>query len=369
MSANFNDGSDVRLAHCARWPLSVLAATLACITWGLVHDRAYATEITVSQAQIDRLEIRLEEARPATEEAVALLPATIIPPMNTRIAVTAPFAGTVVSVEVLPGQIVEQGRTLMTVASRELVETLSQLRQAEASLAGAAAVAERYRGLAEKNIASPTRAAEAEAQRAAQQAAVDEHRRLVSLGGIKTNPDGSYTVTAQRAGRVVEANVAPGANIEAMAPAVVLDTSDELWVEAQLPASLIGKVRPGDTIRVDNGATGKVLSVGHTLDPKTRSARLTGTIPATTGLVPGQMVTLSVHRAAAASGLDVPAQAIVWLHGEPTVFVRTQTGFTAVPITLKGKTLVSATIEGAVSAGQKVAVSGLAQLENMVGAE
>ena len=289
--------------------------------------------------------------------------------MNTRIAVTAPFAGTVVSVEVLPGEIVEQGRTLMTVASRELVETLSQLRQAEASLAAAAAVAERYRGLAEKNISSPTRAAEAEAQRAGQQATVDEHRRLVSLGGIKTNPDGSYTVIAQRAGRVVEANVAPGASIEAMAPAIVLDTSVELWVEAQLPASLIGKVRPGDTIRLDNGTTGKVLSVGHTLDPKTRSARLTGTIPASAGLVPGQMVTLSVHREAAVSGLDVPAQAVVWLRGAPTVFVRTKAGFSVLPITLKGKTLASATIEGALVAGQKVAISGLAQLENMVGAE
>ena len=204
--------------------------------------------------------------------AIALLPGTIIPPMNSRIAVPAPFSGTVVSVDVLPGETVTPGRALMTIASRELVETLSQLRQAEANLAAAQAVAERYKGLAEKNIASPTRAAETEAQRAGLQAVVDEHRRLVSLGNIKSNPDGSYTLIAQRAGRVVEANVAPGASIVAMAPAVVIDTSDELWVEAQFPASLIGKVRPGDTIRLENGAIGKVLSVGHSIDPKTRSA-------------------------------------------------------------------------------------------------
>jgi cobalt-zinc-cadmium efflux system membrane fusion protein len=330
---------------------------------------AFAAEITVSQTQIDGLEIKLQEVRPATDEAVALLPGTIIPPMNSRIAVPAPFSGTVVSVEVLPGETVEKGRELMTIASRELLETLSQLRQAEANLGAAAAVADRYRTLADKSISSPTRAAEAEAQREGLRAVVEEHRRLVSLGNIKTNADGSYTLVAQKAGRIVEANVEPGANIAAMSAALILDTSDELWVEAQLPASLMGKVLPGDRIRMGEGATGKVLSVGHTLDPKTRSAKLVGTIPASAGYVLGQMVTLSIHREAATGGFDVPAQSVVWLAGMPSVFVRTKDGFAVQPVTLKGKTLLGATIEGELMAGQKVAVSGLAQLENMIGAE
>lgn len=346
--------------------IKCLVVTLGLIAW-VAPNSVLAADIAISQAQIDRLKILLEEVRPASEQAIALLPATIIPPMNSRIAVPAPFAGTVVSVEVLPGQTIEQGRTLMTIASRELVETLSQLRQAEASLAAAVAVAERYKGLADKNIASPTRAAETEAQRAAQQAVVDEHRRLVSLGNIKTNSDGSYALIAQRAGRIVEANVAPGASISAMEPAVVFDTSDELWVEAQLPASLIGKVHPGDSITLDSGAKGKVLSVGHTLDPKTRSTTLTGSIPVSSGLVPGQMVTLSIHREAAVSGVEVPAQAVVWLDAAPSVFVRTQTGFAVQPVVLQGKTLRAATIGSGLMAGQKVAVSGLAQLENLLG--
>ncbi len=112
-----------------------------------------------------------------------------------------------------------------------------------------------------------------------------------------------------------------------------------------------------------------MLSVGHTLDPKTRSAKLVGTIPASAGLAFGQMVTLSIHRKAAVSGFDVPANSVVWLAGTPSVFVRTEGGFTVLPITLKGKTLHGATIEGPLRAGQKVAVSGLAQLENMIDAE
>jgi cobalt-zinc-cadmium efflux system membrane fusion protein len=335
----------------------------------VAQGQVLAAEIAISQAQIEGLKIELQEVRPATDEAIALLPGTIIPPMNSRIAVPAPFSGTVVTVDVLPGETVEKGQPLMTIASRELVETLSQLRQAEANLDAAAAVAERYRTLADKNIASPTRAAETEAQREALRAVVDEHRRLVSLGNIKTNADGSYVLVAQSAGRVVEANVSPGQSIEAMAPAVLVDTSDELWVEAQLPASLIGKVRPGDSIRLGEGATGKVLSVGHSIDAKTRSAQLIGSIPASSGLVVGQMVMLSIHREAALGGFDVPAQSVVWLAGTPSVFVRTENGFVVLPVSLKSKTLIGATVEGDLRAGQKVAVTGLAQLENMISGE
>ncbi|MGI9403456.1 MAG: efflux RND transporter periplasmic adaptor subunit [Hyphomicrobium sp.] len=347
----------------------VFAAMLALVALGAAQQRAFAEDIAVTQAQLERLEIKLQTVRPATDEAVALLPATIIPPMNSRIALPAPFSGTVVSVGILPGETVEQGQDLMTITSRELLETISQLRQAEAKLDAAAALADRYRTLVDKKIASPTRATEAEAQREHARAVVEEHRRLISLGNIRTNPDGSYTLVTQRAGRIVQANVGPGASVEAMSPAVVLDTSDELWVEAQLPASTIGKVRPGDGIYLDGGVAGKVLSVGHTLDPKTRSATLIGTIPTSAGLVMGQMVTLSIHREAAVAGLDVPAQSVVWVAGTPSVFVRTGSGFTVLPVNLKGKTQQGATIEADLTPGQKVAVSGLAQLENMIAGE
>lgn len=94
-----------------------------------------------------------------------------------------------------------------------------------------------------------------------------------------------------------------------------------------------------------------------------------GSIPASAGYVVGQMVTLSIHREAMAGGFDVPAQSVVWLSGTPSVFVRTASGFKVLPVTLKGKTLHGATIEAPLAAGEMVAISGLAQLENMAGAE
>ncbi len=331
-------------------------------------------DVVATQSQIQHLGIELQDITVAKKEAVALLPATVVPSMNGRTAVAAPFSGTVVSVSVLPGERVTKGQALLTVASRELLEAKSKLLQAEADLEANQAVAKRYRSLADKKIAAENRAVEAEAQVSHARAMVEAQKHILSLGNIKIDDDGNYTLVATNAGRVVECHFEPGASITAMAPAVVLDTNDTLWVEAQLPATLVGKVRPSDTIEVfssgaTNSAIGKVLSVGHALDPMTRSAKLIGELPPDSGFVSGQLVTISVLRTAKLGGLNVPAKSVVYITGEPNVFVRTKVGFSLQPVTLRGKSTRSATIEGNIKPGQKVATSGLALLENMISKE
>ena len=146
---------------------------------------AQAKDIGVSSKQIERMEIKIAQTRPATTEAIALMPATVVPAMNAHIAATAPFSGTVVQAHVLPGQYIKKGDPLTTLASRELLETLSQLAQSEAELQGAKAIAERRRTLADKKIYSPTMADEAEAQVAKIQAVINQNRNTVALAGIK----------------------------------------------------------------------------------------------------------------------------------------------------------------------------------------
>jgi len=330
---------------------------------------AASADVTAAPEQIERYKIGLAEVKPASEEPVVLLPAVVVPARNARISVAAPFAGTVKSVAVLPGAEVQQGDPLATILSRELVEATSQLRQAEAELEASTAVADRYRTLADQRIAAPNRAAEAEAQVRRQRAVVEEHKRLLELGGIRIEPDGSYTLTAPKAGRIVEAEIGPGAQLAGMAPVLKIDTSNALWVEAQLPARLVGRVHPGDGIRIGADVRGKVLAVSHSIDPVTRSAALIGELPAGSGFVTGQMVTVSIVQPTESGVLQVPSNALAFVSGQPTVFVRTGNGFAATPVTLRGRSLETAAISGGVKPGQQVATSGLAVLENMMGAE
>jgi len=330
---------------------------------------ALAADIGLTPPQIRQLEIETRHAKPATVEPIAVLPAVVVPPLGGRIAVAAPYAGTVVATTVLPGQSVRKGEPLATIASRELIEAQSRVKQAEADLQAAEAVARRYRALVNHQIGNTTRAEEAEAQAEKIRAMVSETKRLVALSNISINSDASYSLIAPSAGRVVETRVAPGGSLEAMAAAVIIDTSDELWVKAQIPAELIEKIKPGDRVQITDGPAGSVLSVGGSLDPVTRSATLFAALQSIPKLVAGQMVTVAIQRPAATGSLEVPSSAVVWMNGRTHVFVKVDTGFALRDVEVRGQTPDFATVEGNLKPDEQVAFTGLAQLEKLASGE
>lgn len=319
--------------------------------------------ILITPTQVENLEIKLAETKPATTEALALLPATVVPAINQHIAATAPFSGTVVQVHVLPGQVVKKGDPLTTIASRELLETQSQMAQSEAELQMAKAIAERKRTLADKKIYSPTMAAEAEAQVAKIEAVLDQNRKTLTMGGIKLGDHGKYTIVAASDGRVDEVTALPGASVEANAPVATLSLSDEIWIEAQVSADLVTKIRPGDKVQVVDGPVGVVVSIGGSLDKLTRSATLLARLPKDSGLLRGQMVTISVMRDTITGSLDIPATAVSWINERHAVFVRENKGFRLATVSVKGRSQKHATVTGDLAVGEMVAASGLPQLE------
>lgn len=326
-------------------------------------------DLSLTPAQIERMDIKIHAVTTTTEQSAALLPGTVIPALKARIVAAAPFGGTITQVQVLPGQSVKKGDQLATVSSRELIEAASALAQAEAELQSAEAMAHRRRFLADKNIQSPMLAEELEAQVNKVKAVITQHKRMLELAGTASTTAGTYTIQAPAAGRIVETSVLPGDKVDAMAPAVTIDTNDELWVEAQLPVHLVSRVAPGDRVQISNGPEGKVISVGGTLDKLTRSAKLVASIPADSGLLAGQMVTLSVMQKAETGSLSVPSSAIARINNVESVFLRSKTGFTLVPVEVAGRSQVSATVLGAIPAGAEIAASGIPQLEQMLGVE
>lgn len=350
-------------------PRHFKSRALAALLLMCPYAPALASEIKLSPAQIDLMEIKLGEVQEATTEAVALLPGTVVPALDARIVAAAPFAGTVIRAFVVPGQRVAKGEALATLESRELLDALSQLEQADAELQMAEAIARRKRDLATKNIASPSLADEAEAQVVKLKAVAEQHRRTLSLGGIKLAGGGQYSLVAPEDGIVVETRAMPGALLEAMAPAVTLSSSPEVWIEAQVPANLATRIRPGDTVQVIGGPAGKVISISGSLDRTTRSAAMVASVPAGSGLLPGQMVTISVLRPTETGGLEIPATSLAWIGETYVVFVRSDAGFTAIPVTVRGKSPLGATVAGAMERGQQVAASGLPQLEAMLAGE
>ena len=351
----------MRYAH----PIGCLILSVAVLN-PVIAD---AKDVAVTPDQVKRMEIRVADVRSATTQAVAILPGTVVRPPNTRIAAAAPFAGTITQVHVLPGDRVKKGAPIATASSRELLETLSQLAQSEAELQTADAIARRKRILADKNFQSPTMAEEAEAQVAKIRAVIEQHKRTAALSGITIGQGGQYSIPAPADGRIVETLVVPGSKIDSMTAIAALDTSDELWVEVQVPAGLVPEIKAGNTVQIVGGPEGRVVSIAGSLDRMTRSALLLASLPAHSKLLPGQMVNVSILRPAETGALTVPETAVATINDGHGLFVRTEIGFTLVPVELRGKSPLGATVAGAIEPGTQVAASGLPQLEQMIAGE
>jgi len=342
---------------------------LAAIAASTVSASAETKTVALTAEQVRSLDIKVEPVRPAKVEAIAVLPGTIIPPLNSRIVATAPFAGIVTQVHVLPGQRVSKGTPLATISSRELLDVQSQLSQSEAELQMADAIARRKRLLADKKFQNPVVAEEAEAQVNKIKAVIEQHKKTLSLNGILLEQDGEYSIPAAQDGTVAEVNAMPGDMIDAMDAVVTVDTSSELWVEAQVPATLVPRIEPGSVIQVVGGPTGRVVSVGSALQGVTRSALLYAAIPVSSGLMAGQLVSIQLQRPAVPGAVSVPAKAVARIAGKSAVFVRNDTGFTIKTVELRGKSTEAATIVGDLPPNAQVAASGLPQLEQMLQGE
>ncbi len=330
---------------------------------------ALAGNVVLNDEQIRSLDIKLETAKPASSEVVAVLPGKIIRPLNARTAVTAPYSGTVVEIHVLPGQRVSKGAPLATMASRDLLEAQTQLAQAEADLQIAEAAARRKRSLADKNIQNPDMAAEAEAQVAKIKAVIERHKREQALNGIEVKDGSHFMLPAHADGVIVETSVMPGDKIDAMGAVVTLDTSDDLWVDVQVPASVLAGVRIGGLITLENGTEGRIVAIGGSLDDATRSAKLYAALPKGEGLIPGQMVSVTLKRETVSGALSVPSNAVTRIDNMPSVFVKTGSGFAVKPIELRGRSREEATVSGEIAPGDLVAASGLPQLEQLLSRE
>jgi len=332
----------------------------------------------LSAEQVARLGIRTEAASPAGAVPVASVPGLVSLPPEARVAVTSPFAGVAVKVLVIEGQQVARGQPLALVRAAEPVQFGAELARAQADLGVQRAQAERLDMLAQKGVVAGARADEARAALRRTEATIAENRRLLALGGA--GRDGSATLRAPIAGRVAKVSVETGGPVGGdMAPFVIENTA-ALTLDLQLPERLAGKVGPGMPVSVTRGegmetATGRLLSVAASLDPATRSIAAKASLPAAPGFVPGQGVTAVIADPSAqgGSGVSVPSAAVTRIGGQDYVFVampgKAGTTFAKRKVTLVADAGGRSVLGAGLKPGERVAVSGVAELKSMLGGE
>ncbi len=308
------------------------------------------------------LGIKASPALPASEAPIADLPATISPPANARVAVTATLPGVVMRTMVVEGDSVRAGQPLAVVSSRDILTLGADLARANARLGVAQTSAARLSQLDKEGVIAGARADEARAVAMEARADVREKSRILSLVGGHGS-SGTYTLTAPIAGRVTSAAIHAGSVVDGTTAPYVIDAAGQYEAQAQLPERLAGQVKPGMTVALGDDLRGTVTAVGSTIDPATRSVTLKAKLPAGPGAMAGRATSLSIFGPAPTGAAMVPAAAVTTLPGGDMLFVRTRAGVIARPVKAGGKYGYHVLILSGVKPGEQVVVAGTSALK------
>ncbi len=278
------------------------------------------------------------------------LPATVEGnPQGTQI-VSAAIAGRVVALNRNLGETVRRGETLAVIESREAASLKGEVEAARARLALAQSnYAREQRLYAERVspeqdlIAARTAATEANiALRLARQ-----QLSVTGGGGGSLNRIG---IVAPISGQVIGRNAMLGQTVAADAELFRVANLSTVSLSLSLSPADASRVRPGAAITVTApGRTtqARVTFVSPALDAQTRLVPVVATIDNRAGQWRvGESVTAAIQLAGKGdTSIRVPLTAIQTINGKSVVFVRTEDGFKATPVTLgaqSGETIVVA---------------------------
>jgi cobalt-zinc-cadmium efflux system membrane fusion protein len=252
------------------------------------------------------------------------------------VLVSPRIASQVVARKAKLGDVVTAGTPLVVLSSVEVAETQGQLIVASqdwqrvASLGAQAVSARRYNeALVQRD--------QARAKLKAFGLSDGQIARLIKRGSSAA--DGSFELLAPSAGRVTTDDFLVGERIEPGRPLFTLVSESSVWVEARLAPAVAAQVNEGDAVTViAHGAElpGKVLQRSHQTDEKTRTVAVRIQVPnASDQLHAGELVESRIAITSTTRQLVVPAEAVVLLQNQATVFVRGKTAGEFEPVAVE----------------------------------
>lgn len=305
--------------------------------------------------QLSRIRVEAVELSDVPmEQVIAPGKVELNPGRVSRIAL--PVAGRIREVNVMLGDQIRQGDTVLTLESQEISAVQSALRQAEASVSQAkASVAKAQADLdrakdlfaksaiAQKEVlAAETVVTQAKASLEQAMASRDEAQRKMALLGLHDGTDTFINVHAPVSGKVTEiAAVAGEYRSDTAAPVLTIADLSTVWVSADVPESAIRFIQPGERVSItlpafpDRTFTGQVKRIGDAVDPATRTIKVRAELSNPEGQLKPEMFAQICHDHGTRKLPTISKAAILQQEGRTVVYVERGRGqFQEVAVTL-----------------------------------
>jgi cobalt-zinc-cadmium efflux system membrane fusion protein len=296
-------------------------------------------------------------------------------PQATRI-VAATVPGRIVELRRNLGDNVTRGETLAVLESREAAGLQAEVQRAAAAAELARTTLARDEALYAKGF-RPLREVEI-SRAAAKQAnvALRLARQQVAASGGRGGSDNRIVITAPISGRVIARSAMLGQNFATDAAETELfriARLDRLSVTLSLSPADAGRVRPGMTVAVTSpgrSQSARISFVSPVLDAETRQVPVIAMLDNRSGQWrAGEPVTASIQLPGTSDGtIRVPSTAVQTVEGKTVVFVRTGTGFRAVPVTLGRQDGAMVVVTNGLTGRERIAAANSFTLKSALGA-
>lgn len=244
---------------------------------------------------------------------------------------------------------------------------------------------ERYQALRKEELVSDSEVADAKDQYLSAQA--DYQSALQEVNGELAQIAGAearlaldretldrYVVASPLDGVVQQRNVSPGDTISGAQAALVLVDLDRLFLTVQVPETLADRVGVGTVLQAATSTVpprrirARVVQVGPTVDPQTRTLQARARLEPAPGLLPGMFASTELEVQGRTKRMLVPQAAVLTQGGASRVYTLVQAGggwevrAREVGTGATSGDLVEVT--GDLHPGQRVAASNLAALKD-----
>lgn len=337
-----------------------------------------SSRIAVSEQQMQALGIRTQSLQLQAPATHSRFPGEIIVAPGKEHVISSPLTGVVLELLARQDEAVKAGAPLIRLAGQELGEKQLQLLHAASRYHLARVTQQRDQRLSDEGIIPARRALESSAAYAESRAALQQAKAALRLLGMSARaienviasgkPADSITLRAPRAGVLTRVAVKPGERVDPSIALLHLAQLDGLWLEVRVPAAYAGMWPRGTPLRVAGTALqARIVSENPLVAAESQTVMLRAAIE-TQGvpLRPGEMVVVELPPGAdpgSARTWEVPLSAVVHDGNRAYVFVRTADGFEARPVSVQSSAGQAVRVQGALEAGEPVAVSGVVSLK------
>jgi len=342
-------------------------------------------KFAVSQKQMQALGIQTAPLQNQADSVRSNFPAQVVVQPDREYVVSSQVAGMISQILVQSNETVQRGAALARIASPELGQLQLQLLQAAARATLAQQSAKREQALFDEGIIPQRRVQEAQAALKESEAALRHAKTALRLIGLPSAdieqvtasgiPQDSITLHAAQAGVVTQLEVKPGQRVDPASALLRIVQIDRLLLDIQVPAAEAGNWKAGSKLRIQGHEIGaRLVSTSPMVVANSQTVALRAAIEAgASHLRPGEFVTVEVPAGTAQGAWDVPLAAIAHDGKQAYLFVRNAEDFEARPVSVIAGAGQRARVQGAIKAGEQIAISGVVALKGswmgMKGAE